>query len=73
MNNHFGRIHELEAGDIITLTTKLGSRTYSVVSVSKVSETDTSGLAATAENQITLYTCVRDQSAYRWCVVAKKA
>jgi len=72
VNNHFGRIHELEAGDTITLTTKLGRRTYSVVSVSKVSETDTSGLSATAENQITLYTCVRDQSAYRWCVVAKE-
>ena len=72
VNNHFGRIHELENGDTIKLTTKLGTRTYEVVSVSKISETDTSGLAATRDNQITLFTCVRDQSAYRWCVVAKE-
>ena len=72
VNDHFGKIHTLEVGDTVTLTTKLGKRTYSVVSVSKVSETDTSGLAATAENQISLYTCVRDQSAYRWRVVAKE-
>lgn len=39
---------------------------------SKISETDTGGLAATRDNQITLFTCVRDQSAYRWCVVAKE-
>lgn len=70
VNNHFGRIHTLEVGDTITLTTKLGSRTYSVTSVSKVSETDTSGTDSTAENCITLYTCVRDQREYRWCVRA---
>ena len=53
-----------------TLTTKLGTRTYEVVSVSKVLETDRSGLAATTENMITLYTCVMNQRDYRWCVKA---
>ena len=62
-------IHTLNPGDTITLTTKLGTRNYAVTSVTKVNETDTSGTAATPGNQITLYTCVRDQSAYRWCVV----
>lgn len=70
VNNHFGKIHTLELGDEITLTTKLGTCTYEVVSVSKVSETDRSGLAASMENRITLYTCVMNQSAYRWCVQA---
>ena len=69
-NNHFGKIHTLELGDEITLTTKLGTRTYEVVSVSKVLETDRSGLAATTENMITLYTCVMNQRDYRWCVKA---
>ena len=69
-NCFFGDIHKLNVGDKITLTTKLGTRTYAVESVSKISETDQSGLTATSQNQITLYTCVRDQSAYRWCVVA---
>jgi len=66
----FGEIHTLEIGDKITLTTKLGLREYEVVSVSKVSETDRSALASTGENLITLYTCVRDQREYRWCVQA---
>ena len=48
------------------------THSYAVASVKKVSETDTSGTAATSGNQITLYTCVRDQSAYRWYVVAQE-
>ena len=70
VNNHFGKIHELEMGNKISLTTKLGTRTYEVVSVEKVNERDDSGLAPTAENQITLYTCVRNQREARWKVVA---
>jgi sortase A len=69
-NCYFGQIHTLNVGDTITLTTKLGTRTYAVTSVSKINETDRSGLVASSENKITLYTCVRDQSAYRWCVTA---
>ena len=70
VNHHFGRLHELEMGNKITLTTKLGTRTYEVVSVEKVNELDDSGLAPTAENQLTLYTCVRNQREARWKVVA---
>ena len=69
-NSYFGEIHTLENGDQITLTTKEGTRTYSVTSVSKVSETDNSMLESTGENCITLFTCVRDQREYRWCVRA---
>ena len=70
MNNHFGKIHTLEAGDTITLTTLLGTRTYSVASVEKVSVNDSSGTAATTDNRVTLYTCVMDQPEYRWKVTA---
>lgn len=70
VNNHFGKIHTLEPGDTITLTTKLGTRSYSVTSVEKVSETDTSGTAATNDNRITLFTCVRDERDFRWKVTA---
>ena len=69
-NCYFGQIHTLSLGDRITLITKLGTRTYAVTSVAKISETDRSGLAATADNTLALYTCVRDQSGYRWCVTA---
>lgn len=70
VNDHFGKIHTLDEGDTITLTTKLGTRTYAVTSVEKVLETDTSGTVATTDDRITLYTCVKDQSAYRWCARA---
>ena len=73
VNNYFGQIHTLEIGDKITLTTKLGTRTYKVTNVSKVSETDRSGLAASSENMLTLYTCVRNQRDARWCVTAVEA
>lgn len=70
VNNHFGQLHTLEVGDTITWTTKLGTQNYEVTSVSKVKETDTSGTASTSDDRLTLYTCVRDQSEYRWCVTA---
>ena len=67
-NAYFGEIHTLSLGDTITLTTALGTRTYAVTSVSKVLETDSSGLAVSDGNMISLYTCVRDERDYRWCV-----
>ena len=70
VNCYFGEIHTLDIGDEIILTTKLGTRAYSVVGVQKGKETDHSMLAATSDNCITLYTCVRNQSSYRWCVRA---
>lgn len=69
-NAIFGKIHTLENGDRISLTTKEGTRTYAVTSVSKISETDNSMLEHTSDNCVTLFTCVRDQSEYRWCVRA---
>ena len=69
-NNYFGQIHTLNAGDQITLTTKLGTKTYEVTTVSKVSETDRSGLEESGESCLTLYTCVRDQRDLRYCVRA---
>ena len=70
VRNDFGKIHTLKSGDTISLTTPMGTRSYAVTSVSKISYTDTSMLEATAENCITLFTCVEDQPAYRWCVRA---
>ena len=70
VRDDFGDLHTLEPGDTVTWTTKLGTRTYEVVSVQKVLETDTSGTTATSDDRMTLYTCVRDQREYRWCVTA---
>ena len=73
VTNHFGKIHTLDIGDTITLTTRLGTRTYRVQSVRKILATDLSVLDASSENKITLTTCVMDQPAYRWCVVGMAA
>lgn len=70
VNNVFGKLHELAIGDKITLTTKLGTRTYAVTSVEKISDVDNSLLTATTENCLTLFTCVRNESGYRWAVRA---
>lgn len=72
VTNHFGQIHTLEAGDRITYTTKLGTRTYEVFFVGQISETDFSRLGRTNENLITLVTCVRDVRNMRWCVQARE-
>ena len=66
----FGTIHTLSPGAEITLTTRLGTRTYAVESVQKISATDSSDTAPTLENRLTIYTCVQNQAEYRWCVQA---
>ena len=70
--NHFGKIHTLSIGDKITYTTKLGTRTYEVYSVSKISVNDVSVLNDSADNILTLVTCVRNEPDYRWCVQARQ-
>lgn len=70
--NYFGKIHLLEYGDKITLTTKLGARTYKVYSVSKIGVNDTSVLQSSYTNMLTLITCVANQPDYRYCVLAKE-
>ena len=72
-NSYFGQLHTLDIGDRIKLTTKLGTRTYKVTDIFKVSEADRSGLADSGENMLTLYTCVRNQRDQRWCVIAAEA
>ena len=70
VTNHFGKIHTLDLGDIIKLTTKLGTKTYEVYSVSKISSDDFSVLNDSRDDIITLITCVNNQPDYRWCVQA---
>jgi sortase A len=38
--------------------------------VKKISETDNSDTAGTWDNCVTLFTCVRDEREFRWCVRA---
>jgi sortase A len=68
----FGKIHTLASGDKIVYSTKLGTRTYEVYSVSQINETDMSKLQRTNENIVTLITCVNDIPELRWCVQARE-
>lgn len=65
-----GSIKDLQIGDKITYTTIYGTRTYAVTTVATISSTDWSYLSATADNRITLTTCLANQPAYRVCVQA---
>lgn len=67
-----GSIKDLKLGDTITYTTSLGSRTYAVSFVGNILSTDWSYLQATADNRITLITCLADQPSLRVCVQAKE-
>jgi len=72
VNAYFGRIHELRNGDIITYSTMLGTMDFAVFSVRQVNEYDTSILNASADDIITLVTCVRNVPSMRWVVQARR-
>ena len=65
-----GDIKDLVAGDLITYTTIYGTRTYQVTMVKAISATDWSYLQPTADNRITLTTCLANQPTQRICVQA---
>lgn len=66
----FGKLDQLQAGDLINYKTSYGSLTYQVSSVSQVSTNDTTGLQQDGTSRLTLYTCVPNQPDLKVCVVA---
>ena len=69
-NDYFGDLKNLEIGDEMTYTTNLGTRTYIVKSITKISDTDWSRLQYTSDNRLTLITCVEDVPDKRLCIQA---
>lgn len=65
-----GDIKDLEIGDTITYTTVYGTRTYTVSMVRTISSTDWSYLQTTADNRVTLTTCLANHPEKRICVQA---
>ena len=65
-----GAIKNLKKGDTITYTTRLGTRTYAVETVTTISNDDWSYLQATSDNRITITTCLADHPESRICVQA---
>ena len=67
---NIGSIRNLEIGDTITYSTVYGTRTYAVILVKMISDSDWSYLQATADNRITITTCLADRPSKRVCVQA---
>ena len=67
---NIGTIKNLVAGDTITYTTMYGTRTYQVTSVKTITNTDWSYLQGTADNRITITTCLADHPESRVVVQA---
>lgn len=69
---YFESLKDVEKGDKITYTTQYGTRTYKVSEIKRIADDDFSDLSDTTDNQITLITCVRNQSTKRLCVIGKE-
>jgi sortase A len=66
----FAFVKDLQNGDTLTYTTNYGTRTYKVISKVQVNELDSTSLMWSAENILTLITCVADVPEMRYVVVA---
>lgn len=74
IKHYFDRINELVNGDTIIYKTKLGERSYKVISSKEIENTDWSVTESNANenNTITLITCIRNQPEKRLCVIAEE-
>ena len=70
---YFAFVKDLQIGDKITYTTLYGTRTYEVYSKERISETDYSKLGWTADNVLTLITCIANVPELRWAAQCREA
>lgn len=68
-NNYFENLKDIKENDIITYQTKSETKTYKVAEIKKIQETDVAVVAPSAENKITLITCIANQPDLRLCVI----
>jgi sortase A len=62
----FSFVKDMQIGDRITYTTRYGTRTYELFSKEQINEYDYSKLGWSAENLLTLITCVENAPELRW-------
>jgi len=72
-DGYFKNLYQLKKGDKLTYSTSLGERTYEVQTSKAIAEDDWSYLSRTAENKITLITCISGQPTKRLVVQAVEA
>lgn len=68
--NYFANLKNLRGGETIIYTYGESQRTYVVTQNIKISDIDWSYLENSAENKLTLITCIANEPAYRRCVQA---
>lgn len=69
---YFSFVKDLQIGDRITYTTPYGTRTYEVYSKEQIGEYDYSKLGWSAENILTLITCINDTPELRWAAQCRE-
>jgi len=69
---YFAFVKDMQIGDRITYTTLYGTRTFEVYSKEQISEYDHSKLGWTANNILSLFTCIADVPQLRWAVQCKE-
>ena len=72
VENYFEWIHLLKEGDEIIYITNMGERRYKVVNQKEISNTDWSVTLETAENTLTMITCITGYPEKRLCVQAEE-
>lgn len=68
--NYFAKLKDLKGGEEIIYTYGEYQKTYVVTQNIKISDIDWSYLENSAENKLTLITCIANEPAYRRCVQA---
>ena len=70
---YFSFVKDMQIGDKVTYTTRYGTRTYEVFKKDQIGEYDYSMLHWSAENLLTLITCVENRPELRWSAQLREA
>lgn len=71
-NAYFKYLKNVKVGDTVVYETNQGSKTYEVIFVGTIANTDYSYMNEMGDNRITMITCVANQPSLRLCVQAKE-
>ncbi len=69
---YFNALKNMSKGDEVIYTTKYGTRTYKMISRTKIDFDDMSYFNYSGENILTLVTCVEDEPNFRYVVVLEQ-
>jgi sortase A len=69
---YFSFVKDMKIGDTVTYTTPYGSRVYEVISREQIGVYDYSKLGWSAENLLTLITCIEDTPELRWAATLRE-